>query len=551
MPLSSSALARALARLPRGRLGVNTLLVLVALYLSLTQNLTLWRQVLRGLPGDLGAQELGILATLFLALNLVLVLATAAFSARVLVKPALVFVLVAAAVCAHFMDNYGVIIDAAMVTNLFHTDAREAGELLGLSFFLRVGLFGAIPAIAVARVELVRGGAAGELARRLVLALLVVATFAGCAALNYKSVALWIRAHRDIRLYANPTYPLYALGRYLQVTFQAPRRPPTPIAGDAVRAPSLSGKPRVVVLVLGEAARAENFSLLGYGRPTNPELSAIPGLVSFSNVWSCATATAESVPCMFSRLGRAGFSRSRALAEENLLDVLQRTGVAVTWRENNSDCGSVCARVPTEDFRGRKVEGLCDGADCHDEILLEGLDRLVGAAGGDRIIVLHLLGSHGPSYYRRYPPAFRRFLPECAQNDVQHCSREAIVNAYDNSLVYSDHVVARVIGILQRHQSGIEPTLLYISDHGESLGESGIYLHTLPYALAPDVQKHVPLLLWAPALNAACVAHRRDRPASHDNLFHTLLGLFGVSTRDYREDTDLLRGCQPGGAGVS
>jgi len=532
----------------RGRLSANSLIVLVALYLSLVLNLSLWRRVLAGLP-DPGVPELGIFATLFLALNLILILGLALVSARPLLKPALVVALLAASVGAYFMDRYGIVIDAAMFTNVLNTDAREAGELAGSAFLGHMLLFGVLPALAVARVELVWHGTAAELRRRGLLLLATSAAFAACAALTHESVNLWIRPHRDVRMYANPAHPLWELGRFLGAGWAAPSGPPQPIGEDAVRRPARSGKPRIVVLVLGEGARAGNFSLLGYARETNPQLAAIDGLVSFSQVRSCATTTAASIPCMFSRLGRARFKRARALAEENVLDVLRKVGVDVLWRENNSRCGGTCARVPNEDLRNLTVPGVCDGHFCRDEVLLDGLEQRIARAGGDRLIVLHMLGSHGPAYYTRYPAQYRRFLPECAQDAIQNCAREAIVNAYDNSLLYTDHVLAQAIGILRRHAAGVEPTLLYVSDHGESLGEHGLYLHSMPYAFAPQEQKHVPLLLWSPALDRACLDRRRGREASHDNLFHTLLGLFRVATGEYREDLDLLRGCGP--AGVS
>ncbi len=542
-PVSRRAL-----ELPRGRLGINRLVLSVALYLALTQNLTFWHQVLLGLPEGVGGRDLGLLASLAVALVALFTLVMAPLSARPLVKPVLILLLMIAAGCSYFMGAYGTVIDTSMIANLVQTDAREAGELWSPSLVGHVLLQGVLPAILVARVRLTTGGMAGEALRRGLLALLVLAVLAASVATNYKSLTLWVREHRDIRLYANPTYPLYSLANYLSLQFQADAQAPAaliPVARDAVLHPAVSGKPRVVVTVVGETARAQNFSLLGYSRPTNPQLAATAGVVAFSQMWSCGTATAVSVPCMFSRLGRADFSTTKAAAEENLLDVLQRAGVAVLWRDNNSSCKGVCARVPTEDLRRQRAPAICDADGCRDEILLTGLDDLIAQTQGDRFIVLHLLGSHGPAYYKRYPPAFRRFQPDCAQDDVQHCARAAIVNAYDNSILYTDQVLAQVIALLQRHAGAIEPTMVYLSDHGESLGENGIYLHGLPYALAPDEQKHVPMVVWAPTRDQACLQAQRERLSSHDNLFDTVLGLFAVSTRVYRPSADLLRGCEP------
>lgn len=523
-------------------LRINGLLTVVALYISLFLDRTFWSQVLHGLPGGLDLQNFGIVASLFVALNVLLILAMVPFSASRIVKPFLAVFLVLASVCGYFMDAFGTVIDVPMIANVFQTDRREASELIGWSMLWHVGVFGVLPAIAVLRVPLEVRNFGRELLRRIGFTALALVYLVACAAANYKSISLWVRAHRDIRLYVNPTYPIYSTIRYVRGTTTSEVKV-APIAPDAVKMPSATGKPRIVVLVVGETARAQNFSILGYDRPTNPEMAAIPGAVAFSDVWSCGTATAISVPCMFSRLGRDGFSRSKAKAEENLLDVMHKTGVDVLWRDNNSDCKGVCVRVPSEDLRQAKDPLLCSGGECHDEVLLDGLDRMIASANHDHLVVLHLLGSHGPSYFRRYPPAFRRFQPECARDDVQTCSRDEIVNAYDNSILYTDHVLAKVVALLQAHADAIEPTMLYVSDHGESLGEGGVYLHGLPYAIAPDAQKRVPLILWSPDRKLECIQARRGQPASQDDVFHTVLGLFSVRTTVYDPKDDLLAGC--------
>ncbi len=530
-------------RIPRGRMGINSLLLLTALYLATTQNHSFWSQVWRVLPAEHGVQVYGLLGSLFIALNVVLLLAMAPLSARRIVKPVVIAFLLVAAVCSYFMDSFGSVIDESMIVNTAQTDLREVRELLSLPMILHVLLFGIVPAALVARVELRCGTWLNELGKRALLVFLALTVLLGCVLANYKGVSLWARTNRQVRTYVNPTYPMYALNKHLETIFKSADGPPKPIATDAVRLPSVSGKPRVVVMVVGETARAANFQLAGYSRPTNPELSATPGVIALPQLWSCGTATAVSVPCMFSRLHRSSFSRSKARKEENVLDVLQRTGVAVSWRDNNSDSKGVADRVPREDFRRHKTPGLCDADECHDEELLAGLDDVIAGSTGDRIIVLHLLGSHGPSYYKRYPAEFRKFTPDCAQDDVQSCPRETIVNAYDNTMLYTDHVLAKLIGILDRHRDKVDPTMVYMSDHGESLGENGIYLHGLPYAVAPEEQTHVPGVLWSPSHDLSCMETRRHKTWSHDNLFPTLLGLFTVRTAEYHEGDDILAGC--------
>lgn len=532
--------------LPRGRIGIHALLLLVALYLALTQNFLFWRKFADVVPTGERLANLHLLACVFVALFTLQLLVSTLLSARAIVKPWLIIVLLIAAVCSYFMDTFGVVIDKAMIANALQTDPREAGELLGWPMLLHVLWAGVIPAILIARVQISYGEASRlkALLHRVLLVLGAIIVLVLLIASNYKNVSLWGRQNREVRLYANPSYPIYAA--FEQVKLQFKDKTPkvvAPIALDAMRTPSSSGKPRFVVLVVGETARAANFQLDGYARATNPELAAIPGVVSFTDVHSCGTATAVSVPCMFSRLDRDQYSEKAANAQQDLLDVLQRIGVQVQWRDNNSDSKGVALRVPYADFRKHEMAGLCTPESCFDEVLLDGLDSILSDSRDDQLLVLHLLGSHGPSYYKRYPPAFRRFTPDCARDDVQSCSRDTIINAYDNTMLYTDHVLAELITLLKKHETQIVPTLVYLSDHGESLGENGVYLHGMPYAFAPEEQKHIPLVLWSPELDADCLRAKRDNAYSQDNLFDTVLGLFDVRTSIYRPRADITHGC--------
>ena len=243
--------------------------------------------------------------------------------------------------------------------------------------------------------------------------------------------------------------------------------------------PAAGRRPALVVLVVGETARAANFSLGGYPRETNPRLAELP-IVYFDDVSACGTTTAVSVPCMFSPYGRKAYSDAKAKSHESLLDVLQRTGVSVLWRDNNSGCKGACERVPQHEGRALRHPDFCAGDACFDEVLLEGLPAWIDALAGDGLVVLHQQGSHGPAYHERSPAAFKRFTPECADAAVESCSRESIVNAYDNTILYTDFVLSRLIALLEREAERFDVAMLYVSDHGESLGENGLYLHGLP-----------------------------------------------------------------------
>lgn len=536
----------------RPQLSSQTLVLCTALLLTTIHNLKFWHVALPLLPKQAGSHTYATGIALFITLVSLLTLLILVFSNRWLLKPALVILLMIAAICSYFMNAYGTVIDAEMLVNVLQTDRREAGELIGLPLLAHVLLLGILPSIYVLRARITRVGVGREILRNLLLAFAALGLTATAVFSHYKELSMWTRENRQVRLYVNPTYPLYSVIRYTKALYAAPRGMLMPIATDAVRPVDASSKPLNVILVVGETARAANFGLNGYERDTTPGLRQIPGLINFSDVSSCGTFTAESLPCMFSRLGKRNFSRSDAESQQNLLDVLQRVGVSVLWRENNSGCKGVCARVPSEEFKDAATGQNCTAVGCPDEILLNNLGKQFSHQNGQaKLIVLHQLGSHGPSYYRRYPPEFRRFTPDCAIDEVQSCSHEEIVNAYDNTLLYTDDLLSRAIALLRSQEDQADSVLIYVSDHGESLGEHGLYLHGLPYAIAPEVQTHIPMVAWLSdgakarlKIPAACLQAQRTESVSHDNLFDTVLGLFSIRTADYKPAQDLFRHCE-------
>lgn len=219
-------------------------------------------------------------------------------------------------------------------------------------------------------------------------------------------------------------------------------------------------------------------------------------MLNFPDVTACGTDTETSLPCMFSAVGRRDYDERRIHGQESMLHVLAHAGFKVQWRDNQSGCKGVCAGLDEQRLGGMNTPTLCADGRCLDEILLQGLDRVVDDAHGNRFIVLHQLGSHGPAYASRYPQAFGRFQPACASGELRQCSQAEIVNAYDNSLLYTDHFLAGTIRFLQGEASRYDTAMLYVSDHGESLGEYNLYLHGLPWSIAPREQKQVPMLMW-------------------------------------------------------
>jgi lipid A ethanolaminephosphotransferase len=375
---------------------------------------------------------------------------------------------------------------------------------------------------------------------------------------SFANLASTMRNEEELRYMINPLNLYWSAGVVAVQANAKPDGPPEVVGADAQLAPRAAGtKPRLLLLVVGETARASNFSLNGYARQTNPELARLP-VLSFTEVSACGTSTAASLPCMFSPLGREAFNGQKT-PQENLLDVLQRAGLAVLWLDNQSGCKGLCERVPNSSTAQAAAGApplpadLCDASgECLDEALLSGLDQRLAALEPARVrrgvvLVMHQMGSHGPAYFKRSPAALKRFLPECTSSALQQCPREEVINAYDNTIVTTDRLLARSIGWLQGQSRRFDTQLLYVSDHGESLGEKNIYLHGMPYAVAPRDQKHVPLLLWTGQASAGqlqCLADKRNAPLSHDNLFHTVLGLMAVQTSLYKPELDFMASCR-------
>jgi lipid A ethanolaminephosphotransferase len=209
--------------------------------------------------------------------------------------------------------------------------------------------------------------------------------------------------------------------------------------------------------------------------------------------------------------------------------------------------------VPHRDIAKNQPGPFCDGNNCLDEALLADLQSYIDSFKGHAIIVLHADGSHGPEYYERYPKSMERFTPICHTNQLGSCSRDELVNVYDNTILYTDHFLAKVIELLKRNQDSLDTSMVYVSDHGESLGENGLYLHAAPYALAPEAQTHVPMVMWFGnntlaqlGIDRDCLQGKTGQPdLSHDNLFHSVLGLFEVKTALYQPGLDVFRGCRP------
>lgn len=519
----------------------NRLLVATSAFLVLTGNRRFFSELFKAFPPDPG--NIAFMASVLLVMVCVLVLLLLPFANRYTLKPALVVLLPVAALTGYFTDTYGTVIDASMIANAIETDRNEALDLLSADLLLRFALLGLLPAILVWMVPIRFANWRRELAARTKLTGFTIAAMLAVTLPLSAYYSSFIREYKPVRYFANPAFPLISAITYLSGNTAAPDGGPPKVIGAGAHVPRDSPHRELMILVVGETARADHFSLYGYGRDTNPELAKIKDLIIYRDVRSCGTSTAVSVPCMFSQSTRSDFKPDNARHTENALDVLKHAGVSIYWLDNNSSSKGVADRVSYTDFKLPENNPVCD-VECRDAGMLPGLQKLIDGSKGDILIVLHQMGSHGPAYSKRYPPEFERFKPTCRSSKLSDCGREEIVNAYDNTILYTDMFLSKVIDVLKHNESAFETMMLYVSDHGESLGENGIYLHGAPYPFAPDAQTKIPLLAWQGAFNdvdEASLPAESIAPHSHDDLFQTLLNFYEVEDALVKPDEGLFK----------
>ncbi|CAI8787533.1 Phosphoethanolamine transferase EptA [Pseudomonas sp. IT-232MI5] len=525
--------------------------LIASAFLLIGCNVVLWQHLfeITGADGKGIAMRVAFGVMILAAFNIVLTF----LAFRPLLKPLLTLIFLVSAGVAYFMSQYGVMIDAGMFRNFAETNATEVRDLLSLKLFAYILLLGVLPSFLLWKLPINYRRWHRELLSKVIVSVASAAVIGGVALANYQGLSSLFRNHHEIRLMLVPSNYIGASAGYLREQVVSAQQPFVKIGEDAQRNPDLNLQPRksLTVLVVGESARAENFGILGYNRDTTPQLDKEAGLIAFTDVHSCGTETAVSVPCMFSNMGRKDYDASKAKNEEGLLDVLKRAGIDVIWRDNQSGCKGTCDRVTLQDVSNLKDPALCANSECRDEILLQGLQSFIDHLDKDTVLVLHQMGSHGPEYFKRYPKEYEHFTPVCESNALNNCSRESIVNGYDNTLVYTDHVLSSLIDVLRSNQDKVDTAMLYLSDHGESLGEYNLFLHGTPYMLAPEQQKHVAMLAWfsdnyqkAYSVDTHCLQMSRDKPLSQDNLFHSMLGLLEVKSKVYQPDLDMFAGCR-------
>lgn len=446
-----------------------------------------------------------------------------------LLKPVCMLGVLCNALALYFVDTYAVVLDRTMMGNVFNTNFAEASSFFHPKLVVYLLIFGVLPCWLLSRIQIERV----PVLRRIIFLMIVVLVGAGWLYANAKTW-LWIDKHAS-RLggMIMPWSYVVNMSRHYANHLASSKEQTLLPAAQFV-----SNEKTIVFLVIGESARAQNFSLYGYRRPTNPKL-AEAGAVALPRSRACATYTTASLLCILSHSDSAGqFSRSY----EPLPNYLQRHGIDVVWRSNN--WGEPKLKVQTYQH-AKDLRRECQGDTCgYDDVLLHGLEERIRSSRGEKIfVVLHQGGSHGPSYYNKYPKQFEVFKPVCKSVELHQCTNEELVNAYDNTILYTDHFLHRAIGLLKTFPKAAT-MMMYISDHGESLGEYGLYLHGTPYSVAPDVQKDIPFVIWMSdafkrAKGISTTQLIQHQSHSHDYVFHSVMGAFDMRSAIHNRQLDL------------
>ena len=519
---------------------------LTIVYIFCAANATFW-----SIGGDVFAGHAVSFAGFVAAVFFLTLAFFAAFGFPWTVKPFLIFMVILSAVTSYYMDRLGVIIDRDMIQNVMVTTITESKHLLTFGFVSHVLLFGVLPAAIIACVKIRPGSMTRTIALPLVTSVLSFALAAGLLMTDLKTYSSILRERKDYMSSFQPGMPIVGAIRYAKMMARSANVSVAAVGEDATKGIGYGAdrKPMLTIVVAGETARAQNFSLNGYDVETNPMLAQLP-VISFTDVDSCGTATATSLPCMFSKFTRDDYSYQKGISHENVLDVLDHAGLHVEWWDNNTGDKGIARRATTRSLTHTENAEFCAAGECMDGIFMQALQNYASTITQDTVLVLHQIGSHGPTYYLRYPEEFEKFTPACRTAEFKNCTPEEITNAYDNTIAYTDQILAETIAFLEA-QDQLSTALLYVSDHGESLGESGLYLHGSPYFMAPEYQTKVPMILWMSqtfksqfGIDNGCLTAKTDTPLSHDNLFHSLLGMLDIQTNVRNPDLDLFSSCR-------
>ena len=457
------------------------------------------------------------LVAIMLVLNFMMTYLTM-FCLRIVGRIVLAILSVINATAVYFILTYNVIIDATTIENVFNTRYSEASGFFSWSLWLFILAFGVLPAL-FCLLQPVVIGKAKKLGVYCGCSLVVILVF---GLLNI-SQTLFISQH-DTELGGLLQPWSYIANTYRIISFSQDEQE------EEIKLPDgkiTDNEKAVVVLVIGESARKANFQLYGYQRDTNPLLSKQKELKVYE-ANSCATYTTAG---------------TKAILEpkdcDDLYELLPnyafRTGVDVSWRTSNWGEPPIHIDEYLTDPELGKLYGM---SNAYDDILFKGLrERIESSTKNKVLIILHTSTSHGPQYASKYPKEFEVYKPVARNVEEGEKNVGMLVNAYDNTIRYTDYLLNGLIDTL-RSMTEWKTAMIFVSDHGESLGENKMFMHGLPMKLAPKEQYEIPLLVWT-SENFRTYKSELPPVLEQHYIFHSVLNLLSIQSPAYNKDLDI------------
>ena len=517
-----------------------TVISLYALYITIVFNYPIIFELDKFFDLSTGHSEIfeNLFFTLvFLVLFGLLFIFILLFGARYILKPLILILLLCSSSIFYYRQTYGVAVDEGIILSLLDAviegNTQEINDLISIKLVLLIFILGIIPSLPLFFATIIYPSVKKEILSRTGFIICTILVMVGLIAVDYKDISLTARQNKHLNKSAIPHYSISSLLNIIKHSFRT-----QPIFAELDENPTIKNPNEQIIgiVVVGETARADHFSINGYEKQTTPLLQKID-IVNYTNAYSCGTLTKISVPCMFYVGNYDQYDTKKAKYQANLIDIIDKAKADVTWIENNSSCKNVCDRI-----KNKTIAIITDQENTYDELMLKWVDTIIKKNNNSRtLIVLHTMGSHGPSYYKRYPAQFDQFKPSCKSNNPQECSKEELINAFDNTILYTDYFLHQLIERLQKLNK--KSFLLYASDHGESLGEHGLYLHGVPRKIAPEEQIHIPWFLWFSEQYKKETFSLVDQTTkiTHEYFPHTILDALKIESKYLKKEKSLIQ----------
>ena len=503
-------------KLLKDKIKLTTMCLVLSVFTLAAYHFPFFRLVLENTEGRLnGTLIFTGLMVLMLALNF-FVYYLVLYLGRFAGKCILAFMFIADAISLYFINSYEVLITDKMMGNVYNTQFSEASGFFSISAVLYVLFLGVVPCLYLFMQKVEYGSFKRFLANIGAGLGIVLAV-----ALGHMKNWPWIdRNSTELGSLLMPWS--YTVNTFRYYSAEKKRNAKEILLPDtAINSDSRD----VCVLIIGESARRDHFSLYGYERETNPYTvkDSVTALIADAS----ATYTTAGVKAI---LEHAPVNK----LHEILPNYLNRAGVDVSWRTSN------WGEPPVHIEKYYKVKDLKErfpeADDRYDSILLEGLkEDILASDKAKTLVVLHTNTSHGPTYYKKYPSDFEIFTPVCTTVEMSKADHQELMNAYDNGIIYTDWLIHSVIEILKEIPDS-RTCMLYVSDHGESLGENNLYMHGVPMSMAPKEQIEIPFIVWDSDEETTIKPLEK---VGHYHVFHSILNFMGIDSPIYDEDKNI------------